>query len=153
GTKYPNFAEKPDFRVMSKCGECLMWWQKHAESREQYKVCGHSVTGRVRLHIHPKGNSMITKSNSRKSLALALGIVGVAGLSMASAASIDVDSTEIAAGSDTFLDCDADGVDVTYVNPVYTGGATDAYTIDTVNVADFSDGTCSGTVYVTLLDS
>lgn len=91
---------------------------------------------------------MITKSNSRKSLALALGIVGVAGLSMASAANLPVTSNEIAAGSDQFADCDADGVTVSYGTPTFTGGE---FVVDEVTIGDL-DGTCSGVIYVQLLD-
>ena len=91
---------------------------------------------------------MITKSNSRKSLALALGVVGVAGLSMASAANLDVTSNEIAAGSDQFADCDADGVTVAYGTPTFVSGE---FVVGSVTIGDL-DGTCSGTVYVQLLD-
>ncbi len=49
--------------------------------------------------------------NSRKSLALALAVIGVAGLSMASAAQLTVNSTDVVAGVDTISNCD-DGVTV-----------------------------------------
>jgi hypothetical protein len=85
--------------------------------------------------------------NSRKSLALALAVVGVAGLSMASAAQLTVTSTDVVAGVDTVADCDADGVTVSY-SPTYTSSVP-GYTVNAVTIGDL-DGTCTGTVSVTV---
>src|SRR5659263_248485 len=57
----------------------------------------HRAFGRV---TRMRGISMASKKNrSRKSLAVALAIVGVAGLSMASAAQLNVTSDTVAAGT------------------------------------------------------
>ena len=88
----------------------------------------------------------INRRSSRKSLALALAIVGVAGLSMASAAQLTVNSTDVVAGVDTVGACDGDGVTVTY-SPTYTVGT--GYTVSSVTIGDLNDGTCTGTVLAT----
>jgi hypothetical protein len=88
--------------------------------------------------------------NSRKSLALALAVVGVAGLSMASAAQLTVNSTDVVAGVDTISDCDADGVTVSYT-PTYSAGIP-GYTINSVTIGDLN-GTCTGTISVTVTDN
>ena len=55
------------------------------------------------------------KRGTRKYLAAALAVAGVAGLSLAAAATLNVTtSKEIAIGSGTFAPCDADGVNVSY---------------------------------------
>ncbi|WP_062136253.1 hypothetical protein [Demequina aestuarii] len=55
------------------------------------------------------------KHNKRKFAAVALALVGVAGLSVASAATLTVDAgDEVAIGTDTFAACDTDGVTVDY---------------------------------------
>ena len=69
------------------------------------------------------------KNRSRKSLAVALAVVGAAGLSMASAAQLTVSSDEIVAGVDTFSGCDADGVTVSY-NTSYSSGAFNLSSVD-----------------------
>jgi len=88
----------------------------------------------------------INRRSSRKSLALALAIVGVAGLSMASAAQLTVNSTDVVAGVDTVGACDADGVTVTY-SPTYTVGT--GYTVSSVTIGDLIDGSCEGMVFAT----
>jgi hypothetical protein len=90
------------------------------------------------------------RRTARKSLAIALAIVGVAGLSVASAAQLTVSSTDVVAGVDSIADCDADGVTVTYT-PTYDAG-TAGYVIDSVTIGD-NDGTCAGTIYVTVTDA
>lgn len=92
----------------------------------------------------------INRRTSRKSLALALAIVGVAGLSMASAAQLTVNSTDVVAGVDAIAECDADGVTVTYT-PSYDDGIP-GYSVDEVVIGDL-DGTCTGTVLVTVTDA
>jgi hypothetical protein len=89
--------------------------------------------------------------NSRKSLALALAVVGVAGLSMASAAQLTVISPDVVAGRDAVVDCDADGVTVTYT-PVYQAAVPGpGYVVTSVVIGD-NDGTCTGTIRVTVTD-
>lgn len=62
------------------------------------------------------------KNRSRKSLAVALAIVGVAGLSMASAAQLNITSDTVAAGTVAVGDCQAGTpVNVTYVTS-WVGG-------------------------------
>ena len=94
---------------------------------------------------------MASKRNrSRKSLAVALAIVGVAGLSMASAAQISVNSQQIVAGSDTVSPCDATGLAVSYGTPAFLS-TIPGYTVNTVTLTDAdSDNTCSGNVTVTV---
>ncbi|MFW7413803.1 hypothetical protein [Demequina sp. SO4-18] len=77
------------------------------------------------------------KHNKRKFAALALALVGVAGLSVASAATLNVEaSNEVAIGTETFAACDtAVAVDYTY--------DTDDFTIKDVTVDGISD-TCDG---------
>jgi hypothetical protein len=87
--------------------------------------------------------------NSRKSLALALAVVGVAGLSMASAAQLTVNSTDVVAGVDTISSCD-DGVTVSYT-PTYDAGIP-GYVVNSVTIGDLN-GTCTGTVSVTVTDN
>jgi hypothetical protein len=83
---------------------------------------------------------MATKknNNSRKALAVALGIMGVAGLSLASAAQLTVTAeNEAAMGVDTFAPCDADAA----VGIEYTYDAN--YLIDSVSVTGIDDD-CAG---------
>ncbi len=88
------------------------------------------------------------KNRSRKSLAIALAIVGVAGLSMASAATLAVSSDEIVAGVDTFTGCD-NAVTVSY-NTSFSGGV---FNVDDV-VVDGVDAACAGlTITVEVLDN
>lgn len=89
-------------------------------------------------------------SVSRKALAIALAVVGIAGLSAASAAQLTVSSQDVVAGADTVADCDADGVTVTYA-PTYTASVP-GYTVNSVIIGDL-DGTCTGTVQVTVTDA
>lgn len=66
---------------------------------------------------------MAKKNNMRKYAAVALGIVGVAGLSLASAAQLTVNTEEIAVGSKTFAACDTDGINVAYNTGTFAAGA------------------------------
>ena len=89
------------------------------------------------------------KNRSRKSLAVALAIVGVAGLSMASAAQLSVTSDEVVAGVDTFVACDSD-VSVHYTNAYDSNTAT--FVVSDVVVDDLDAGACTGkTVTVNVL--
>ena len=60
-------------------------------------------------------------STRRKSAAIALAVVGIAGLSLASAAQLTVNSSTLQAGTTTVATCDADGVTVGYTNAFSTG--------------------------------
>ncbi len=84
------------------------------------------------------------KNRSRKSLAVALAIVGVAGLSMASAAQLTVSSDEIAAGVDTFAACDG-SVTVSYTTAYHAAGgayATSDFYVSEVVVTDLDTTAC-----------
>lgn len=66
---------------------------------------------------------MAKKKNSRKALAVALGIMGIAGLSVASASqlTLNVNGDNIAVGSNTFAAACDDAVDVDYTYDLGTG--------------------------------
>jgi hypothetical protein len=87
------------------------------------------------------------KNRSRKSLAVALAIVGVAGLSMASAAQLNVTSDTVAAGVSVVSACDST-VTVSY-GTAFVGGA---YTVSSVTVNGVGGSACNGrTLDFTLL--
>lgn len=72
------------------------------------------------------------KNNSRKALAVALGIMGVAGLSLASASQLNITpSQNIAVGTTTFVAACDDAVSV-------------SYTYDTVGFTNYTDLVVSG---------
>ena len=80
------------------------------------------------------------KKHTRKYAAAALAVAGVAGLSLAAAATLTVDTAqEIAIGSGTFAPCDADGVTVSYDYTTADG----EFVINTVTVGDI-DAACTG---------
>nr|WP_297426098.1 hypothetical protein [uncultured Actinotalea sp.] len=83
----------------------------------------------------------------RKTAAVALAVVGVAGLTLASAAQVDVDSQQIGAGTAVVGSCD-DVVDVTFGN-AYDAGA---YRVTSVVVADVAAACDGSTLAVTLVD-
>lgn len=56
----------------------------------------------------------MAKNNKRKYAAVALGIIGIAGLGLASAATLDVNQSSPLVGIDTDNGCDTDGVNVAY---------------------------------------
>ncbi len=76
---------------------------------------------------------MAKKKNSRKVLAVALGVMGIAGLSVASASQLTVNpSNEIAMGvSTSFTSCD-DSVGISY-------GYGSAYNINSVTITGIAD--------------
>jgi len=53
-------------------------------------------------------------STRRKSAAIALAVIGVAGLSLAAAAQLNINSTTLAAGTTLVAACDTDGIAVDY---------------------------------------
>lgn len=78
------------------------------------------------------------KNNSRKALAVALGVIGIAGLSVASASQLTVTpSNEAQIGTNVFQSCDADGVTVDYAYNSTT------FNLTTLTVAGI-DAACSG---------
>ena len=79
------------------------------------------------------------KNRSRKSLAVALAIVGVAGLSMASAAQLNVTSDTVAAGTSVVAACDSDGVSVAYTTAFSAG----SYQVTGVTISGIAAG-CNG---------
>jgi len=64
----------------------------------------------------------MAKKNMRKYAAVALGILGVAGLSLASASQLNVTTDTIAVGSSTFTSCDTDGINVGYTTGTFASG-------------------------------
>jgi hypothetical protein len=88
------------------------------------------------------------KNRSRKSLAVALAIVGVAGLSMASAAQLTITSDPVAAGVSVDSACDT-AVAVSYGTAFSSG----AYVVDEVTISSI-DASCENlTLDFTLLDA
>ncbi|NYI40554.1 hypothetical protein [Demequina lutea] len=99
---------------------------------------------------------MAKKKNSRKVLAVALGIMGIAGLSVASASSLPVTAgNEVAIGVDTFAPCDSDGVkvDYTYAKDTATIPVTSGYIISKVTVSGISTNCDGKDIRLTLADS
>jgi len=86
------------------------------------------------LGLIPKGNArlMAKKKNSRKVLAVALGIMGIAGLSLASASQLNITASDnLATGTQVFgSPCD-DVVNVAYT----TGGTATAPTYTDVKIS------------------
>lgn len=81
------------------------------------------------------------KNNKRKVVAVALGLVGIAGLSVASAATLTVEAAnEVAIGSDTFAAC-AETASVDYSYVVDTS-VPSGYAVDEVTVV-ITDGNCA----------
>lgn len=88
-------------------------------------------------------------SISRKSAAVALAVVGVAGLSLASAAQLTVGSSSLGAGADVVASCDPDGITVDFGSS-FTAGA---YSVDSVTLGDVAAACAGLTVSVTLTDA
>ena len=95
------------------------------------------------------------RRTSRKSLAIALAIVGVAGLSMASAAQLTVSSTQVVAGVATVGACDTNGVTVSYTPTYQAALPGPGYVVSAITIGDLhtAPDTCTGTIRVTLLDA
>ena len=81
------------------------------------------------MATHATATKKSTKG--RKSAAIALAIVGVAGLSLASAAQLGVTSNTLQAGTVNVSSCDSDGVNVAYT----TGFANGTYGVTAVTVS------------------
>jgi hypothetical protein len=82
----------------------------------------------------------------RKSAAVALAVLGVAGLSLASASTLNVTSSSLQAGNATVGQCDTDGVTVGYTY----GYASGEYQATGINVTGIAAGCAGGTIGVTL---
>src|ERR1035437_2898495 len=83
-------------------------------------------------------------SKGRKSAAIALAVVGVAGLSLASAAQLTVNSASLGGGTSVVASCDTDGIGVTYTN-VYDA-TTGVYDTSSMTLTGVS-ATCNGLKY------
>jgi|SRR5690554_2799081 len=82
------------------------------------------------------------KNNKRKVVAVALGLIGIAGLSVASAATLNITTaTEVAVGTDTFAAC-AENASVAY-SYVADSSQASGYAVDEVTVT-VTDGDCAG---------
>ena len=81
-------------------------------------------------------------STRRKSAAIALAVVGVAGLSLASAAQLTVTSGALGAGTQVVASCDTDGIAVDF-DPTYAAGG---YAATTVTLNGVAAG-CAGQTY------
>ncbi len=95
---------------------------------------------------------MTKRNNSRKSLAIALGIVGVAGLSMASAAQLTVNNDDLAAGVSVVGTCD-NAVDVAFTTSY--DATLGAYKVSTVTVSNIAAAcaTANANLDLTLLET
>lgn len=87
-------------------------------------------------------------STRRKSAAIALAVVGVAGLSLASAAQLNVNSASLGAGTDVVASCDTDGINVAFANAFDTGG----YTATAVTLSGVAGACDNNAVRVTVAD-
>ena len=77
-------------------------------------------------------------STRRKSAAIAIAIVGIAGLSLAAAAQLNVNASSLGAGTDLVASCD-NAVDVDFTNSVVSG----AYVVSSVTVSGIAEA-CEG---------
>lgn len=75
----------------------------------------------------------------RKSAAVALAVVGIAGLTLASAAQLNINSASLGAGTEVVASCDADGIDVGFE----TAFASTTYNATDVNLTNI-DAACAG---------
>ena len=98
--------------------------------------------------------STTTKKRSRKGLALGLAVLGVAGLSLASAATLGVTTTTLGAGAVAVGSCDPDGVSVSYNTTFVPGIGTAAYyRVDSVVLSGVATACDGGKVQIDLTDS
>ena len=96
---------------------------------------------------------MAKKKNSRKALAVALGIMGVAGLSVASASTLNLTAgNEVAIGTDTFAACDTDGVAVDYAYAANSAAAS-GYAITNITVTGIAAACANEPLTLTLADT
>lgn len=86
-------------------------------------------------------------STRRKAAAAGLAVIGIAGLSLAAAAQLNITSDALGAGAIEVGSCDTDGVLVDYT----TGLAAGAYGVSTVTVSGI-DANCDGQTMKVALD-
>ncbi len=87
----------------------------------------------------PDPKDISVASIRRKSAAVALAVVGVAGLSLASAAQLNVTSGALGAGTSVVASCDSDGVAVAFT-PGYAAGGYAATSVALNGIATGCDG-------------
>jgi len=85
----------------------------------------------------------------RKSAAVALAVVGIAGLTLASAAQLTIRSQSLGAGTEFVASCDTNGVDVGFETAY---GAT-GYNATDVNVTDIAATCLNQDIAITLTDA
>ena len=90
-------------------------------------------------------------SHSRKSVAIALGVLGLAGLSLASAAQLGVTSQSLGAGTTLVASCDADGITARFVNTY--DPATKRYNATQITLSGVATTCNNATVQVTVADT
>jgi hypothetical protein len=83
-------------------------------------------------------------SARRKSAAVALAVIGIAGLSLASAAQLGLTSASVGAGSTVVASCDTDGIAVGYTNAYNT--TTNKYDVSGVTLTGVN-AACNGLKY------
>lgn len=93
-------------------------------------------------------------TGSRRAFGLALAVLGVSGLGIASAAQLSVDSQTVVAGATTVTNCDADGVTVSSVSGYVAGAPTAGYHLTEVVIGDLNEAgsVCDGTISVVVMD-
>lgn len=103
------------------------------------RVAGHSLKGGVLSSLNErKAKIMAKKKNSRKALAVALGIMGIAGLSVASASQLNITASDnIATGTQTFGNSCDTAVSVAYTTA--TNATTGAVTYTGYTVSGIAD--------------
>lgn len=82
-------------------------------------------------------------STRRKSAAVALAVLGVAGLSLASAAQLTVNSQSLGAGNTVVASCDTDGIAVAFANSLNAGNTYDTTAVNLSGV----NAACNGLSY------
>ena len=91
-----------------------------------------------------------TSKKSRKGLALGLAVLGVAGLSLASAATLTLNSATLGSGVKVVASCDTDGIDVSYGTSFLA--TIPGYRVTTVTLKNVDASCATKTVTVDLLD-
>jgi len=87
-------------------------------------------------------------STRRKAAAIAIAVIGVAGLSLASAAQLNINSASLGAGTDVVASCDADGVAVGFE----TEYGTATYNATDVNVTGIAAACAGQDIRITVTD-
>lgn len=95
----------------------------------------------------------MTTFNRRKTAAIALGVVGILGLSIASAAQLNLGTSTLGAGTTVVASCQGDTpIGIAFEN-TFASGADAGYKASSVNLTSI-DAACEGLTYkVTLTDS